>query len=76
MAFNSPSPQVARARARVGALSRSRASDDAEYIAARRDLTALSLAEYVERVVAQAPPLTPSQRDVIATLLKPAGGGV
>lgn len=35
-----------------------------------RDLAAERIAEYVERVVAEAPPLTPEQRDRIATLLR------
>lgn len=41
----------------------------------RRDLAAANLEDYVSRVVAEAPPLTNSQRDRIAGLLRPVGGG-
>ncbi len=37
---------------------------------ARRDFRAARLAEHVAKVVAQAPPLTPAQRDRIAVLLR------
>jgi hypothetical protein len=40
---------------------------------ARRDLAAAKIEDYVSRVVAEAPPLTPAQRDRIAALVK-AGG--
>ncbi|SFS15703.1 hypothetical protein SAMN04487783_2107 [Agrococcus baldri] len=60
-------------RARVASLSRSRTADDPDLLEARRNLKAARLAEYVERVVAEAPPLTPQQRDRIASLLR---GGV
>ncbi len=36
----------------------------------RRDYAAEKLADYVAKVVAQAPPLTPAQRDKIAVLLR------
>lgn len=61
-------------RALVASLSRHRKSDDIELIEARRNLKAARLAEHVERVVAQAPPLTPEQRDRIAALLTTGGG--
>lgn len=57
-------------RGRVAALSRSRAADDPEYCAARRDLAATSIAEYAKKVVAKAPPLTAEQRDRIAAILR------
>ena len=60
-------------RARVASLSRSRAADDPHLVGARRDLRAERLADYVAKVVAQAPPLTPAQRDRVAALLR-AGG--
>ena len=56
-------------RARVAALSRSRASDDPELIEARRSLKTERLAAYIERTVADAPPLTSAQRDRLALLL-------
>ena len=46
----------------------------ANQVETARDLAAERLAEYVERVVANAPPLTPAQRDRIAALLHPVGG--
>ena len=57
-------------RAKVGALSRSRSESDPELIAARRDLKAEKLAEHIAKVVAEAPPLTPEQRDRLAVLLR------
>lgn len=64
-------------RAKVASLSRSRPANDPELVAARRNLKAIRLEEYVEKVVAEAPPLTDEQRDRIATLLRPSkiGGG-
>ncbi len=41
----------------------------------RRDYAAEKLAEYVVKVVAQAPPLTPAQRDRIAALLRSGVAG-
>ena len=61
-------------RARVASLSRNRPSTDPELIDARRSLKATRLEEYVARVVAEAPPLTPEQRDRIAALLRPSDG--
>lgn len=58
-------------RARVGALSRSRADTDPDLINARRDLRAELLADRITRVVAEAPPLTDEQLDKLATLLRP-----
>ena len=68
-------------RGRVASLSRSRAADDPELLQARANLKterakyALDqLGDYVARVVAEAPPLTPAQRDRITALLSPIGG--
>ena len=52
-----------------------RQGDPERITLARRDHAAAKLETYVERVVADAPPLTPAQRDRIAALLRPAGGG-
>jgi len=57
-------------RAEVAALSRSRSADDPDLINARRNMRAELLADHVAKVVAQAPPLTPVQRDRIAVLLQ------
>ncbi len=56
-------------RATVAALSRSRAVDDPDLIAARRRLKTERLAEEITRVVAEAPPLTDEQRNRLALLL-------
>lgn len=66
-------PSKLSQRGRVAALTRSRPTDDPELVEAKRNLKALSLEEYVRRVVSQAPPLTDEQRDRIAALLR-AGG--
>ena len=58
-------------RGRVASLSRSRSADDPDLIEARRALAAEKLAAYVSKTVAEAPPLTPAQRDRIASLLRP-----
>lgn len=58
---------------RLGAESRFHPESDATEI--RRDLAASRIEDYVARVVDAAPPLTPEQRDRIAALLRPAGGG-
>ncbi len=57
-------------RGRVAALSRSRTADDPELVTARINLRAEKLAAHVAKVVAQAPPLSPAQRDRIAVLLR------
>jgi len=41
----------------------------------RRNYAAEKLAEYVAKVVAQAPPLTPAQRDRVAILLRGGAAG-
>jgi len=38
------------------------------------DLAAQRLEDYITKVVAAAPPLTPEQRDRLALLLRPVGG--
>lgn len=66
---------VTHERARVASLTRSRAHDDPDLIEARRNLKAERLAAYIERTVADAPQLTPEQRDRLALLLNPGGAG-
>ncbi len=60
--------EVARTRSQVAVTARLGTADDIE--AARRNHAAAKLADYVAKVVAQAPPLTPAQRDRIAALLR------
>ena len=62
-----------QARARVAGYSRNHAADSPVLVDARRDLKAAKLAAYIARVVDDVPPLTPEQRDVIVSLLRPPG---
>lgn len=57
-------------RARVASLSRSRTPDDPDLLAARRELTAVRLADYITRSLAASPSLTTDQRDTLAALLR------
>jgi hypothetical protein len=71
----SPSPNVARARAAVGALSRcvkngERSVDELEN--AYRDLEFAKVAEFIQKTVAVAPPFTPEQVNRLRVLLEPA----
>lgn len=59
-------------RARVAALSRSRAADDPDLTDARRDLRAARAEEYIRELVDAAPPLTDEQRHRLSTLLYPS----
>jgi hypothetical protein len=59
-------------RARVAALSRDRALDDPDLLDARRDLRAARLEDYIRKLVDSAPPLSPTQRDRLALLLRTA----
>ena len=68
----------AHKRAVVASLSRcvatgERQPDDPELEQARRDLKALGLQEYIEKVVAEAPPLSSEQRERISALLRTGG---
>ena len=65
-----PSSAVAHHRARRGGIKFGRPDDEAALAKARRDLRAELLAEHVERVVEEFPPLTPAQLDRIAALLR------
>ena len=62
-------------RGRVAALSRSRSADDSELVDAKRSLAEKKIAAYVEKVLAQAPPLTDEQRTKLADLLRPVRQG-
>ena len=63
----SKNTEVLAARSALGLASRRR---DSEAIAqARRDLAAAKIAAYVERVVADAPPLTDEQRDRLSAII-------
>lgn len=58
-------------RARIAGLTRSRQADDPELVEARRRLRTERTAAYIEKVLAEAPPLTDEQRTKLAELLKP-----
>ena len=61
------SPTLRRSTAKAGAAVRWHSPDAVE---ARRELTAERIAAYVQRVLADAPELTPEQRDRLALLLR------
>lgn len=61
---------VSHFKGKVGALSRSRTSNDPDLLDARQNLKAARLEEYVARTVSEAPTLTPEQADRIAGLLR------
>jgi len=68
-------PQVAKARARVAALTRGvRAGErtPAELAEAKRDLEKANRDAYIDRLVANAPAFTPEQVDRLRVLLEPA----
>ena len=62
-------------RARVASLTRSRPADDPDLIEARRTLRYERLSEHITRVLADAPPLTVSQRRQLAAILRGNGAG-
>lgn len=65
------SPTLRQAVAKAGAAARG--GDPERVLETKRDLAAERIAAYVERVVAQAPPLSPEQRDRLALLLRGTG---
>jgi len=56
-------------KGRLARASRDHAPDSPEILDLRRELTAAKIAQYVEKVVASAPPLTADQRARLAALL-------
>lgn len=60
-------------RARVASLSRSRSATDPELVTARQRLRTARLDQHIAKLVAEAPPLTQSQRDRLSVLLRPPG---
>jgi hypothetical protein len=69
-----PTPAVSKARAIVAARKRHHPNDTASVDAAVLDLREIRLAEHIERVLAQAPPLSDQQKARIAALLQSGGG--
>lgn len=66
--------EVVRRRNVVANLARHR-PDSPDLELARRDLAAEKLAAYIERTVAEAPPLTKEQSERLASLLHAKAGG-
>lgn len=60
-----------QARQRLGGTIRLNPNDPEKIASARRDLAAAKIADYIERTVASAPPLSDEQRARIAALLRP-----
>lgn len=63
-------PTITKSRSRLALATKHR--DTAAATEARRDLAAAKIAQFIERTVAEAPPLTDDQRVSLARLL--AGG--
>jgi hypothetical protein len=61
-------PTVAKLRGKLGGY-RSRAQDDPEVVATRAALAEATLVSAIERLIASAPPLSPSQALKLRTLL-------
>jgi hypothetical protein len=59
-----------RARNKHNVLSRHRGPADPATVEARRELKATVAEDYIRELVDQAPPLTPAQRDKLASLLR------
>ncbi|ULE32589.1 hypothetical protein [Mycobacterium sp. IDR2000157661] len=66
------SKAAAHHRAKIGALSRSRPDDDVDLIEAKRGFKEAQAADYIERVLSTAPPLTDEQRMRLAELFRPS----
>jgi hypothetical protein len=58
------------ARAKHAGTVRHHGPDSPQAQNARRELAEAQITTYIERVVAEAPPLTPAQRDRISALLR------
>ena len=62
-------PEVASARGRIAALSRSRETNDPALIEAKSALAEAKLMSAIERLIAGAPPFTPEQSFRLRNLL-------
>lgn len=74
MPFETSPDPVAVAKSRLGVATRLRGASSPEAVNARRELSAALLEKRVAEIVADAPPLTDSQRDRIVRALTPARG--
>lgn len=59
------------ARNKLANTARHHSDDPSMIAAARADLTEAKIADYIERMLAEAPPLTDRQRNGLAELLRP-----
>lgn len=66
------SPAVAKARAALGIHHRWHPDDEDGLTERRRDFVTEKLAAYIERTLAEAPPLTAAQRERLSGLLHPS----
>lgn len=60
------------ARAQLGSATRRYGADSPPAVEARRELRAARAEEYIRELVESAPPLTPTQLERLALLLRPA----
>lgn len=64
-----------KARGDLGNVYRRHADSPERIAAARRALAAAKLADYIESIVAEAPPLSEAQKDELAVLLRTGKSG-
>lgn len=64
-------PTVAKIRARVAGMSRTRPADDPELVTERDRLRTARVDQYINKLVSEAPPLNDQQRHLLAGLLQP-----
>jgi hypothetical protein len=72
--FFCPEDEMSRAlaaRNKLANTARHHSDDQSKIASARADLAEAKIADYVERVLAEAPPLTDEQRTRLAELLRP-----
>jgi len=63
--------RATQARGRLGLKSRRLPNNHPEIVKARAELAEAKIADFIERTLAEAPPLTDRQRAFLAELLKP-----
>jgi hypothetical protein len=63
------------ARNKLANIARHHSDDPCKITAARADLAAAKITDYIEKILAEAPPLSDAQRTALAELLKPARKG-
>lgn len=61
-------PTITKSRSRLALATKHR--DTAAATEARRDLAAAKIAQFIERTIAEAPPLSEAQRHALARLLQ------